>query len=97
MRAAWRILDPVFRIYRNGTLEHEAEAELSESAIRGGQRSELTLPALPRPDAGGGVCARGTELRSGFPAADGYGLGYDFPYLSWTIPEDGSKTGRREI
>ena len=29
------VLDPVFRIYRNGTLEHEAEAELSESASVG--------------------------------------------------------------
>ncbi len=83
------VLDPVFRIYRNGTLEHEAEAELSESASVG-DRDLTYVPALP--DQTLGVeCVPGDRIEVRFSCTDGYGLGYDFPYLSWTIPEDGSK------
>lgn len=34
-------------------------------------------------------CEPGDRIEVRFSCTDGYGLGYDFPYLDWTVPEDG--------
>ena len=83
------VLGPVFRIYRNGALEREVEAEPSKM-ISAGSKNLTYAPALP--DQTLNVeCAPGDQIEVRFSCTDGYGLGYDFLFLDWTIPEDGSR------
>lgn len=83
------VVDPVFRIYRNGSLEQEVEAEPSQTMSTGSSDDQVYAPALPdqtmQLD-----CAPGDRIEVRFSCTDGYGLGYDFAYLSWAILEDGS-------
>lgn len=83
------VLDPVFRIYRNGILEQEVEAELSQTMSTGSGDEQAYAPALPNQTMQLD-CAPGDQIEIRFSCTDGYGLGYDFAYLSWAILEDGS-------
>lgn len=83
------VLNPVFRIYRNGNLEQEVEAEPSQTMSTGSSDDQVYATALPdqtmQLD-----CDPGDRIEIRFSCTDGYGLGYDFAYLSWAILEDGS-------
>lgn len=80
------VLNPMFRIYRNGALVQEAEAEPSKTMSAGDNL--VYAPALPEQTLQL-ECELGDRIEVRFSCTDGYGLGYDFPYLDWTIPEDG--------
>ena len=83
------VLDPVFRIYRNGNLEQEVEAEPSQTMSTGSSDDQIYAPALPDQTMQL-ECDPGDRIEIRFSCTDGYGLGYDFAYLSWAILEDGS-------
>lgn len=83
------VLDPVFRIYRNGVLEQEVEAEPSQAMSTGSSDKLVYAPALPDQTMRL-QCDPGDQIEIRFACTDGYGLGYDFAYLSWAILEDGS-------
>lgn len=83
------VVDPVFRIYRNGNLEQEVEAEPSQTMSTTRDDVRSYAPALPDQTMRL-QCDPGDQIEIRFACTDGYGLGYDFPYLSWAILEDGS-------
>ena len=91
------VVDPVFRIYRNGSLEQEVEAEPSQTMSTGSSDDQVYAPVLP--DQTLNVeCVPEDQIEVRFSCTDGYGLGYDFPFLSWTISEDGqSFMGSRSL
>lgn len=89
------VLDPMFRIYRNGALVQEVEAERSKSAHS--ERGDLIfVSALPEQTLQL-ECEPGSRIEVRFFCTDGYGLGYDFPYLDWTISEDGESIEFNEL
>jgi hypothetical protein len=89
------VLDPVFRIYRNGALVQEVKAERSKSA-HSERGDQIFVPALPEQTLQL-EWEPGSRIEVRFFCTDGYGLGYDFPYLDWTIPEDGESIEFNEL
>jgi len=78
------IVEPRFLIYLNGKLAQEVAAEVSEDTFTDNGNIIVYAPALPD-QTWSMACEIGDQIGITFCCQDGFGLGYEFPFLEWTI------------
>lgn len=79
-----KIVEPHFRVYLNGELAQEVPAELREDICADSGFMVCYAPALPD-RTWSMACETGDQIRITFCCQDGFGLGYEFPFMEWTI------------
>jgi len=79
-----RIDDPRFRIYLNGELAQEVAAEVSEDTFTDSGDTVSYSPVLPD-QTWSMACEIGDQVEITFSCQDSFGLGYEFPFMEWTI------------
>lgn len=84
------IADPRFRVYLNGELAQEVPAEVPAEMLEDiCADSGVMVPYAPvLPDRTWSMaCEIGDQVRITFCCQDSFGLGYEFPFMDWTIEE----------
>lgn len=80
------IVEPRFRVYLNGEPAQEVAAEVSEDNFTDNSNIVVYAPALPD-RTWSMACEIGDQIEIAFCCQDGFGLGYEFPFMEWTIEE----------
>lgn len=79
-----KIAGPRFCVYLNGEPAQEVAAEVSEDVFSSSGDTVTYAPALPD-QTWSMACETGDQVEITFSCQDGFGLGYEFPFMAWTI------------